>query len=38
MISSAKLSDPIVVLVFDVKGLMADVSLKGVKFTRIAKQ
>lgn len=33
-----KLNDPIVAFVFDVKGLMADVSLKGAKFTRIAKK
>jgi lipid-binding SYLF domain-containing protein len=31
----AKLNDPIVAFVFDVKGLMADISLKGAKFTRI---
>jgi lipid-binding SYLF domain-containing protein len=33
-----KLNDPIVAFVFDVKGLMADVSLKGAKFTKIAKK
>jgi hypothetical protein len=27
--------DPIVAFVFDVKGVMADVSLKGAKFTKI---
>jgi lipid-binding SYLF domain-containing protein len=26
---------PIIVFVFDVKGLMADISLKGAKFTKI---
>ncbi len=30
-----KLRDPIVGFVFDVKGLMADISLKGAKFTKI---
>jgi lipid-binding SYLF domain-containing protein len=30
-----KVNDPIVAFVFDVKGLMADISLKGAKFTRI---
>lgn len=30
-----KLKDPIVGFVFDVKGLMADISLKGAKFTKI---
>jgi len=30
-----KMSDPIVAFVFDVKGLMADISLKGAKFTKI---
>lgn len=32
-----KLKDPIVAFVFDVKGLMADISLKGAKFTRVKK-
>jgi lipid-binding SYLF domain-containing protein len=32
-----KLKDPIVAFVFDVKGLMADISLKGAKFTRLQK-
>jgi hypothetical protein len=31
-------SDPIVAVVFDAKGLMADVSLKGAEFTTIAKK
>jgi lipid-binding SYLF domain-containing protein len=30
-----KLKDPIVAFVFDVKGLMADISLKGAKFSKI---
>jgi lipid-binding SYLF domain-containing protein len=30
-----KMKDPIVAFVFDVKGLMADISLKGSKFTKI---
>jgi lipid-binding SYLF domain-containing protein len=30
-----KIGDPIIGFVFDVKGLMADVSLKGAKFTQI---
>lgn len=30
-----KLKEPIVAFVFDVKGLMADISLKGAKFTQI---
>jgi hypothetical protein len=30
-----KVNDPIVAFVFDVKGLMADISLKGAKFTKI---
>jgi lipid-binding SYLF domain-containing protein len=30
-----RMKDPIIVFVFDVKGLMADISLKGAKFTRI---
>jgi lipid-binding SYLF domain-containing protein len=30
-----KMNDPIVGFVFDVKGLMADISLKGAKFTKI---
>ncbi len=29
-----KLNDPILAFVFDVKGLMADISLKGAKFTK----
>jgi lipid-binding SYLF domain-containing protein len=31
----AKMKDPIIGFVFDVKGLMADISLKGAKFTKI---
>ena len=30
-----KMNDPVVAFVFDVKGLMADVSLKGAKITKI---
>jgi lipid-binding SYLF domain-containing protein len=30
-----KMNDPIIGFVFDVKGLMADISLKGAKFTKI---
>jgi lipid-binding SYLF domain-containing protein len=30
-----KMQDPIIAFVFDVKGLMADISLKGAKFTKI---
>jgi len=30
-----RMNDPIIVFVFDVKGLMADISLKGAKFTKI---
>ena len=30
-----KMKDPIIGFVFDVKGLMADISLKGAKFTKI---
>ena len=30
-----KINDPIIAFVFDVKGLMADISLKGAKFTKI---
>jgi lipid-binding SYLF domain-containing protein len=30
-----KMNDPIIAFVFDVKGLMADISLKGAKFTKI---
>jgi len=30
-----KMNDPIMAFVFDVKGLMADISLKGAKFTKI---
>ena len=33
-----KLNDPIVAFVFDVKSLMADVSLKGAKLTKVAKK
>ena len=29
-----KMKDPIIGFVFDVKGLMADISLKGAKFTK----
>jgi lipid-binding SYLF domain-containing protein len=30
-----RMKDPIIVFVFDVKGLMADISLKGAKFSKI---
>ena len=30
-----RMNDPIIVFVFDVKGLMADISLKGAKFSKI---
>ena len=33
-----KLNDPIIGFVFDVKGLMADISLKGAKLTRVTKK
>jgi lipid-binding SYLF domain-containing protein len=32
-----KMKDPIIGFVFDVKGLMADISLKGAKFSRMSK-
>ncbi len=36
-VDSTTIKDPIVAFVFDVKGLMADVSLKGSKFTKLDK-
>jgi lipid-binding SYLF domain-containing protein len=36
-IDTTTVKDPIVAFVFDVKGLMADISLKGSKFTRLDK-
>jgi lipid-binding SYLF domain-containing protein len=33
-----KLNDPILAFVFDVKGLMADISLKGAKLTKVQKK
>ncbi|UCD34350.1 MAG: hypothetical protein JSU90_08600 [Nitrospiraceae bacterium] len=36
-IDTTTIKDPIVSFVFDVKGLMADVSLKGAKFTKLDK-
>ena len=36
-IDTATIKDPVVAFVFDVKGLMADVSLKGSKFTKLDK-
>jgi lipid-binding SYLF domain-containing protein len=36
-IDTTTIKDPIVGFVFDVKGLMADISLKGSKFTRLKK-
>jgi len=37
-IDFTKLNDPIVAFVFDVKSLMADVSLKGARLTKVAKK
>jgi lipid-binding SYLF domain-containing protein len=36
-IDTTTVRDPIVAFVFDVKGLMADISFKGAKFTRLDK-
>jgi lipid-binding SYLF domain-containing protein len=36
-LDTTTLRDPIVGFVFDAKGLMLDISLKGAKFTRIKK-
>jgi lipid-binding SYLF domain-containing protein len=36
-LDTTTLKDPIVGFVFDVKGLMADVSLKGAKLTKLDK-
>jgi len=36
-LDTTTLRDPIVGFVFDAKGLMVDLSLKGAKFTRIKK-
>mgnify|MGYP002750015546 CR=1 FL=1 len=36
-VDSTTVKDPIVGFVFDVKGLMADVSLKGAKFSKVEK-
>ena len=36
-VDTTTIKDPIVAFVFDVKGLMADLSLKGAKFTRVYK-
>jgi lipid-binding SYLF domain-containing protein len=36
-IDTTTMKDPIIAFVFDVKGLMADLSLKGSKFTRLNK-
>ena len=36
-IDTTTVKDPIVAFVFDVKGLMADISLKGSKFTKLDK-
>ena len=33
-----KMNDPIIAFVFDVKGLMADISLKGAKLTKAEKK
>ncbi len=37
VIDTTTIKDPIVAFVFDVKGLMADISLKGAKFTKLDK-
>jgi len=37
VLDTKSIKDPIVVFVFDVKGLMADISLKGGKFTKMDK-
>ena len=36
-LSTTKAKDPVVGFVFDTKGLMADISLKGAKFTKLDK-
>ena len=36
-VDTSTIKDPIVGFVFDVKGLMADISLKGAKFTKLTK-
>ena len=36
-VDTRTIKDPIVGFVFDVKGLMADISLKGAKFTKLDK-
>ena len=36
-VDTRTVKDPIVAFVFDVKGLMADISLKGAKFTKLKK-
>ena len=36
-IDTTTVKDPIIAFVFDVKGLMADISLKGSKFTKLDK-
>jgi lipid-binding SYLF domain-containing protein len=36
-LDTTSLKDPIVAFVFDAKGLIVDVSLKGAKFTKIKK-
>lgn len=36
-LSTATVKDPVVGFVFDTKGLMADISLKGAKFTKLKK-
>jgi lipid-binding SYLF domain-containing protein len=33
-----KMNDPVIGFVFDVKGLMADISLKGAKFTKFTPE
>jgi lipid-binding SYLF domain-containing protein len=36
-LDTTRLRDPVVGFVFDAKGLMVDISLKGAKFTKIKK-
>ena len=37
VLDTKSIKDPIVAFVFDVKGLMADISLKGGNFTKLDK-
>jgi lipid-binding SYLF domain-containing protein len=36
-LNTTTVPDPVVGFVFDTKGLMADISLKGAKFTKLKK-